>query len=57
MAYVIEGTICEIVKIEERTLTEQNKYTDLQYGLTRLYSLDTIIQINVVMDFDFVGQN
>ena len=51
MAYVIEGTICEIGKIEERTLTKQNKYTDLLYGLKRLYSLDTIIQINVVMDF------
>ena len=51
MAYVIEGTICEIGKIEERTLTKQNKYTDLRYGLKRLYSLDTIIQINVVMDF------
>ena len=51
MAYVIEGTICEIGKIEERTLTKQNKYTDLRYGLKRLYSLDTTIQINVVMDF------
>ena len=51
MAYVIEGTICEMGKIEERTLTKQNKYTDLRYGLKRLYSLDTIIQINVVMDF------
>ena len=51
MAYVIEGTICEIGKIEERTLTKQNKYTDLRYGLKRLYSLDMIIQINVVMDF------
>ena len=51
MAYVIEGTICEIGKIEERTLTKQNKYTDLRHGLKRLYSLDTIIQINVVMDF------
>ena len=51
MAYVIEGTICETGKIEERTLTKQNKYTDLRYGLKRLYSLDTIIQINVVMDF------
>ena len=51
MAYVIERTICEIGKIEGRTLTKQNIYTDLQYGLKRLYSLDTIIQINVVMDF------
>ena len=51
MAYVIEGTICEIGKIEERTLTKQNKYTDLRYGLKRLYSLDTVIQINVVVDF------
>ena len=52
MAYVIEGTICEIGKIEENTLTKQNKYTDLRYvGPKRLYSLDTIIQINVVMDF------
>ena len=51
MAYVIEGTICEIGKIEESILTKQNKYTDLRYGLKRLYSLDTIIQINVVMDF------
>ena len=51
MAYVMEGTIFEIGKIEERTLTKQNKYTDLRYGLKRLYSLDTIIQINVVMDF------
>ena len=33
MAYVIEGTICEIGKTEERTLTKQNKYTDLLYGL------------------------
>ena len=52
MAYVIKGTICEIGKIEERTLTKQNKYTDLRYGLKRLYSLDTIIQINVVMNFE-----
>ena len=51
VAYVIEGTICKIGKIEERTLTKQNKYTDLRYELKRLYSLDTIIQINVVMDF------
>ena len=51
MAYVIERTICKIGKIDERTLTKQNKYTDLRYGLKRLYSLDTIIQINVVMDF------
>ena len=51
MAHVIEGTICEIDKIEERTLPKQNKYTDLRYGLKRLCSLDTMIQINVVMDF------
>ena len=51
MAYVIEETICEIGKIGERTLAKQSKYTDLRYGLKRLYSLDTIIQINVVMDF------
>ena len=51
MAYVTEGTICERGKIEERMLTKQNKYTNLLYGLKRLYSLDTIIQINVVMDF------
>ena len=51
MAYVIKGTIYGIGKIEERTLTKQNKYTDLRYGLKRSYSLDTIIQINVVMDF------
>ena len=51
MTYVIEGTICETGKIEERTLTKQKMYTDLRYGLKRLYSLDTIIQINVVMDF------
>ena len=50
MAYVIEGTICEVGKIE-RTLTKQNRYTDLRYGLKRLYSPDTVIQINVVMDF------
>ena len=37
MAYVIKGTICEIRKIEERTLTKQNKYTDLQYGLKRYW--------------------
>ena len=30
MAYVIEGTICKIGKIEERTLTKQNKYTNLR---------------------------
>ena len=41
---------CQVI-IEERTLTKQNKYTDMRQGLQRLYSLDTIIQINVVMDF------
>ena len=51
VTYVIEGTICDIGKIEERTITKQNKYTDLRYGLKRLYSLDTIIQTSVVMDF------
>ena len=48
---VIQRTICEIGKTEERTLAKQNKYMDLRYGLKRLNSLDTIIQINVVMDF------
>ena len=50
-AYVIEGTICETDKTEETTLAKQNRYTDLRYGLKRLYPLDTIIQINVIMDF------
>ena len=51
MAYVIEGTVCEIGGIEEGTLTKRNGYADLRYGLKGLYSLDTMVQINVVMDF------
>ena len=51
MAYVTEGTICEIGKSEERTPTKQKKYTGQRYELKRLHSLGTIIQINVVMEF------
>ena len=50
-AYLFQGTICEIGKIVERTIAKQNKYTDLRYGLKRLCSLNTVTQINLVMDF------
>ena len=48
---IIEGTVCNIGKIQERELYKQAKYTELRAEIKRLYKVKEILQINVVFDF------
>ena len=48
---IIKGTVCNIVKIQERELYKQAKYTELRAEMKRLYKVKEIQQINVVFDF------
>ena len=48
---LIEGTICTIGEIENRTLLKQNKYTELRYGISKTYDVTRVGQINIVLDF------
>ena len=40
-------------QIKDRTLTKQNKYSELRYGIKRLFGMGEVQQINIV--FDFLG--
>ena len=48
---IIEGTVSNIEKIQERELYKQAKYTDLRAEIKRLYKVKEIQQINAVFDF------
>ena len=48
---IIEGTVCNIGKIQERELYKRAKYTELRAEIKRLYKVKEILQINVVFDF------
>ena len=48
---IIEGTVCNIGKTQERELYKQAKYTELRAEIKRLYKVKEILQINVVFDF------
>ena len=48
---IIEGTVCNIGKIQKRELYKQAKYTELRAEIKRLYKVKEILQINGVFDF------
>ena len=48
---IIEGTVCNIGKIQKRELYKQAKYTEFRAEIKRLYKVKEILQINVVFDF------
>ena len=50
---LVEGTICTVGSIEERTRHKHEKYTDLRAGIKNIYRDCTVIQKNIV--FDFLG--
>ena len=50
---LIEGTVCLVRRIKEKTPMEREKYIDVRKGIKNLYKDHTVTQINVV--FDFLG--
>ncbi|XP_020907425.2 uncharacterized protein LOC110245482 [Exaiptasia diaphana] len=50
---LIEGTVCSVGTIGDRSKTKEEKYSDLRMGLRSLYKECTVTQINIV--FDFLG--
>ena len=50
---LMEGTVCQVGKIEEKTSLKQEKYNDLRKGIKNLYKGCKVTQINIV--FDFLG--
>ena len=50
---LLEGTVCQVGKIKEKTATKQEKYNDLRRGIKEIHKDSVITQINIV--FDFLG--
>ena len=50
---LLEGTVCQVGKIQEKTTNKQEKYNDLRQGLKNIYKDTEVTQINIV--FDFLG--
>ena len=48
---IIEGTVCNIGKIQDRELYKEAKYTEIRAEIRRLYKLKVMQQINAVFDF------
>lgn len=49
--FIIEGTVCNLGCIDERSLYKQQKYTELRSGLKSLNPDYKVIQVNIVLDF------
>ena len=50
---LIEGTVCQVRRIKEKTPMKRKKYIDVRKGIKNLYKDHTVTQINVV--FHFLG--
>ena len=50
---LLEGTVCGIGKIADRTSKKQMKYRDLRSGIKQMYPQHKVTQVNKV--FDFLG--
>ena len=50
---LLEGTVCQVGTIADRTNKKQDKYTELRAGIKQLHKPKSIRQINIV--FDFLG--
>ena len=50
---LIEGTVCHVGRVKEKTSMKQEKYIALRKGIKNLYKDHTVTQINAV--FDFLG--
>ena len=50
---LLEGTVCDMGKIADRTSKTQTKYRDLQSGIKQMYPQLKVIQVSIV--FDFLG--
>ena len=50
---LIQGTVCQVGRIKEKTLMKQEKFIDQRKGIKNLCKDHTVTQINVV--FDFLG--
>ena len=50
---LLEGTVCGIGKIGDRTSKKQMKYRDLRSGIKQMYPSHKVTQANIV--FDFLG--
>ncbi|XP_031571639.1 uncharacterized protein LOC116305807 [Actinia tenebrosa] len=48
---LFEGTVCQVVKIAERTVEKQEKYTELRAGIKKECKSSSVNQINIVLDF------
>ena len=48
---LIEGNVCKVGCIDEQSLYNQHKYTDLRAGLERPYPRFSVTQVNIVFDF------
>ena len=48
---LVEGIVCNVGCIDERSLYKQHKCKDLRAGLKRLYPRFSVIQENIVFDF------
>ena len=48
---LIEGTVCSVCTIRERSRLKEEKYTELRAGLRTMYRDFTTTQINIVYDF------
>ena len=48
---LIEGIVCLVGWIKEKTSVKEEKYVDLQKGIKNLYKDHTVTQMKVVFDF------
>ena len=48
---LLEGTVCTVGKIKERSTFKQDKYHELRSGIKQLYPNHQISQVNIVFDF------
>ena len=51
MWLLIEGVVCLVGWIKEKTSVKEEKYIDLQKGIKNLYKDHTVTQMEVVFDF------
>ena len=50
---LLEGTVCSVGKIMDRSNLKQEKYRELRSGIQQLYPSHKVTQVNLV--FDFLG--
>lgn len=48
---LLEGTVCGVGKIKDRSIKKQNKYTDLRKGIKELHSKHKVTQVNIVINY------